>query len=48
MANTRSARVAQWWTPLDPSAKQTLLDLNLQEGDTLPEEFVPGLRDHAI
>ena len=48
MANTRSARVAQWWTSLDPSAKQTLLDLNLQEGHTLPEEFVPGLRDHAI
>ena len=48
MSNSRSARVAQWFEHLDPSAKRRLLDLNLQEGDMLPEEFVQGLRDHGI
>lgn len=48
MTNPRSARVAQWFEHLDPSAKQRLLDLNLQEGSMLPEEFVQGLRDHGI
>ncbi|WP_405908802.1 MULTISPECIES: hypothetical protein [unclassified Streptomyces] len=48
MSNPRSARVAQWFELLDPSAKQALVDLNLREGDRLPEEFVQGLRDHGI
>jgi len=46
--NENKARVAQWWKTLTPSAKQTLLDLNLEEGDSLPEEFVLGLEDHRI
>lgn len=46
--NENSARVARWWQPLDQSEKQTLLDLKLEEGDKLPEEFVPGLQDHGI
>ncbi|MER8005002.1 hypothetical protein [Streptomyces sp. NPDC094149] len=45
--NTHS-RTAQWLEGLDPSAKQKLLDLNLQAGDLLPEEVVSGLRDHGV
>lgn len=33
---------------LSPSAKQALLDLNLRQGDILPEEFVPGLEAHGV
>ncbi|MFJ8787352.1 hypothetical protein [Streptomyces sp. NPDC102476] len=46
--NENKARVTQWWENLPPSAKQTLRDLDLQEGDRLPEEFVPGLEAHGI
>ncbi|GAA0348842.1 hypothetical protein PV735_31505 [Streptomyces turgidiscabies] len=42
------ARVARWLTSLDPSTKQTLLDLNLEAGDLLPDEFVSGLKDYKI
>ncbi|MET7490562.1 hypothetical protein [Streptomyces sp. NPDC005538] len=46
--NESNARVAQWWSSLTSTAQQALRDLNLQEGDRLPEEFVPGLDAHAI
>ncbi|MFD9111649.1 hypothetical protein [Streptomyces bottropensis] len=46
--DTNRARIAQWLDQLDPSAKQELRDLNLQEGDVLPEEFVHSLREYGI
>ena len=46
--NEISARVAQWLESLDQSTRQTLLDLDLQEGDRLPDEFVPGLKAYRV
>jgi hypothetical protein len=46
--NENKARVAEWLKTLTASEKHKLRDLNLQEGDRLPDEFVPGLKAHRV